>query len=476
MASRGGAGVGVVVTISILSIVSLGLFVSTIVFYGNLNKARDLNESSEQTLKTYIRDQERQDPQISLLADAASKEHESVVGYLHNSLDRAMKTIEGSDRGTFDNMMSRLDSVKLPGIARATGWSGDDANAPALSKLAEGTPMKSLLISANQFISQLEDEKQAALDAKTVAQADLANELSRSQARDKAHKATLAAVNDELAQYRSEVDAYRAGMQQHETDMDSRVSRISQDFSSKESQYLDRITALEEDNSRLRNQLDVLRGERKKDLFQGQAEESLVDGHVIAIDAAEGTAMIDLGRSNKIRVGLTFAVYSEPSAIHADANGNYPRGKASLEVIRVDDKTAICRVIGERAGNPVVRGDVIANAVYDPNKTYKFLLVGNFDTNRDGIATESERAGIAAMIKGWGGNVTDDLTGDVDFLVMGQRPTLPPEPPIDAPIAIVEQFVRAQQIIARYDKLFEQAGATSIPVLNENRLRTLVGQ
>lgn len=476
MASRGGAGVGVIVTMTILGIVSLGLFISTIVFYGNYNKVKTQNDSAQQTLKSYIRDQERQDPQITLLADAARKDSKSLVGYLHDSLSKAMRTIEGSDRGTFDDLMQRLQSVKLPSIARATGWDGNDADAPPLSELVTGSPMKGLLTSSNQFIDQLEDQKQAALKAKTVAQEDLANELAKSKAREEAHKATLAAINEELARYRNEVEAYRQGVQQHETDMDSRVARIQQDFASKESQYLDRINALEEESSRLRNQLDVLRGERKNDLFQGQPEESLVDGHVIAIDAADGTAMIDLGKGDKIRVGLTFAVYAEPSAIRADENGDYPRGKATLEIIRIDDDTSICRVIGERSGNPVVRGDVIANAVYDPNKTYKFLLVGNFDANRDGVATEAEQAGIAAMVQGWGGTVTDDLTGDVDFLVMGQRPTLPPEPPIDAPIAIVEQFVQAQQIISRYDKLFDQASSTSIPVLNENRLRTLIGQ
>jgi hypothetical protein len=219
----------------------------------------------------------------------------------------------------------------------------------------------------------------------------------------------------------------------------------------------------------------VLRGERKKDLFQGQPEESLVDGRVVAADPAEGTATIDLGRNAKIRVGMTFSVYEEPSAIRPDESGQYPAGKAALEVIRIDDNSAICRVLRERSGNPVVRGDVIANAVYDPSKQYKFLVVGNFDANRDGIATEDERRGIVAMIKDWGGLVTEELTGDVDFLVMGQRPALPPEPPINAPIPVVEQYVQAQNVIERYNRLFQQAGSTSIPVLNENRLRTLIG-
>ena len=475
MAGRGGAGVGVVVTISILSILSLGLFVSTIVFYGNLNKVTGERDLAQQGLSEYINAQQRNDPRIAQIAETARQNRETVVGYLNDNLGRAISTISSrADRGTLETTLERLDTVRLPGIAKATGWSGQ-GEPPSLKDLVARDSFDDLLAKANTHIATLEDRIDSAMQAKTVAEADLQNEQERSRARDAAHRATLAAINDELARYRAEVEAYRTGTDQHRNDMDVRVMEIRLDSESRETNLLDRLTALENEKLDLLDQIERLRGDRKADLFEGRPEESLVDGHVVAADPAEGTATIDLGNADKIRVGMSFAVYEEPSAIRPDADGNYPRGKASLEVIRIDDTSAICRIISERSGNPVVRGDIIANAVYDPNKTYKFLIIGNFDTNRDGIATDAERLGITAMIADWGGQFTEELTGDVDFLVMGQRPNLPPEPPIQAPIAIVEQFVQAQQVIARYDELFEQATATSMPVLNENRLRTLIG-
>ncbi len=474
MAGRGGAGIGVVVTISILSILCLGLFISTIIFYGNLNKARGELALAQQGLSEYINTQERQDPRISTIADRARSERKTVVGYLYDSLARSIATINGSTRGTFDDAMDRLDNNRLAGIAEATGWAGQ-GEPPTVKSLVQGSSFDQLLGQTNTYIESLKGQIASAKKAQETAQQDLTNLQERMRERDAAHARTLAAVNEELGRYRAEVEAYRSGTEQHEQDMNTRVARIQQDASARETQLLDRITSLEEENQRQQNQLEVLRGERKKDLFQGRPEESLVDGQVVATDLAEGTATINLGRSAKIRVGMTFAVYEEPSAIRPNDAGEYPRGKAALEVIRIDNTSAVCRVLDERAGNPVVRGDVIANAVYDPSKTYKFLVAGNFDANRDGVATEDERRGIVAMIRDWGGEVTDELTGDVDFLVMGQRPVLPPEPPITAPIPVVEQFVQAQQVIDRYDRLFQQAGATSIPVLNENRLRTLIG-
>ena len=58
-------------------------------------------------------------------------------------------------------------------------------------------------------------------------------------------------------------------------------------------------------------------------------------------------------------------------------------------MINVGDTASTCRVTSEVKGNPVVKGDVIANAIYDPNKQYKFVAFGNFDTNRDGLVTNT---------------------------------------------------------------------------------------
>ena len=475
MAGRGGTSVGIMVTITILGLLSLGLFVSTIVFYGNLNKAEGELAAAQQGLSEYINAQERQDPRISTIADTARRDNKTVVGYLNDSQQQAVSTITNrADRGTYNDAMERLDGVRLDAIARATGWSGQ-GEAPSLAQLVNGKSFEELLRQLNGSWEIQESRIVSAETAKEVAENDLRNEQDRSQARDAQHRTTLAAINDELARYRTEVEQYRTGIDQHRTDIDTRLAGIQSGAASREDELLDRIAALEEETLDQRDQIERLRGDRKADLLEGRPEESLVDGRVVAIDPAERTATIDLGSKDNIRVGLTFAVYEESSAIRLNDAGEYPRGKAALEVIRVDGRSAICRVTSERAGNPVVKGDVLANAVYDPKKVYKFMVVGNFDVNRDGIATEAERVSIAALIAEWGGVVTDELSGDVDFLVMGARPTLPPPPPLDAPIPVVEQYVQAQQVIARYDELFQQAAATSLPVLNQNRLRTLLG-
>jgi hypothetical protein len=124
----------------------------------------------------------------------------------------------------------------------------------------------------------------------------------------------------------------------------------------------------------------------------------------------------------------------------------------------------------------VVRGVVIANAIYDPNKVYTFLVFGNFDPNGVGMATPAGTEDLKALIVSWGGKVTDELAGSVDFLVLGQRPQLPPKPGPDSPEAVVKEYFRLSALNEQYKILQDQAVATSVPILNENRLYTLIGR
>jgi len=72
--------------------------------------------------------------------------------------------------------------------------------------------------------------------------------------------------------------------------------------------------------------------------------------------------------------------------------------------------------------------------------------------------------------------VDDELGGDTDFLVLGQRPILPPRPDASAPLEVVQEFIRRQKDLERYDDLYKKARDTSVPILNENRLYTLIGK
>jgi hypothetical protein len=81
-----------------------------------------------------------------------------------------------------------------------------------------------------------------------------------------------------------------------------------------------------------------------------------------------------------------------------------------------------------------------------------------------------------AIIERWGGEVIEEITGDLDFLVLGRKPNEPLQPAPNAPRAVYDEYLRQQNRVERYEQLFDEATASSIPVLNENRLRTLIGE
>src|SRR5690606_35483335 len=146
-------------------------------------------------------------------------------------------------------------------------------------------------------------------------------------------------------------------------------------------------------------------------------EEALVDGQINQVNAIDNEVMLSIGRTKKAILGMTFAVYDNATDIRENPEtGEYPAGKAVVEIVRVEETFSRARVISSSQGNPIVRGDVIANAVYDPTKTYKFVVDGLFDTDGDGVASRFERETLEALIERWGGILVSRISGDVDFV------------------------------------------------------------
>jgi hypothetical protein len=320
----------------------------------------------------------------------------------------------------------------------------------------------------NTKLEQADKDRQAALN-------NQANEAARTKQLQEGHQKTLAAMNAEIERYKAEVDRYRDEVNEAKNFMSSEVERHRDTGASTELALNQKIRALENETLQLKDQLAKLRGQKSNEILRGRPEETLVDANIISIDPGANTVTLDRGRRDKIVLGMQFAVYNNSSSIRPGPDGEYPAGKAAVEIINIGDASSTARVISETRGNPIVRGDVVANAIYDPNKVYTFLVYGNFDANGDGIATQHEAEDIKAVISAWGGNTTNELSGDVDFLVLGQRPQLPPRPVVDSPLPVVLEYQRIDQMANRYDELFQQATSTSIPVLNENRLYTLIG-
>ena len=450
MAARTTTSVGVMVSMAILALLSLGFFVTTVIFLAQVQRLDRELETANANLSAAIPADRQSERWDELRRDFPGRE--GVV----MALDAEMADIA---REVLNQRGARLEDFQQMGASLF----GEDHGSwrQAIERMQES-------------MAQLERDLATAETGRADALAALTDQQDQLARVREEHSATIAKLTAELDEYQAGVNQYRADVEDAQSDFRARAAEIRADADLA-------VSGLESTNRDLENRVLVLETQVQRNRgadtnrLRPYNEEALVDGTVVDVNPATGTIYLSRGRGDKVPLGITFQVYSVGTAIVPDENGQYPRGKATIEVVGVDPRSSRARVIRGSRGNPIVKGDLIANPVYDPNKSYSFVVFGSFDVNNDGISTPQEAEEIKALIAEWGGTLTQDIAGDTDFVVLGDKPILPPEPKFDDPPAIISRYQALARAQHKYEELFERAGDTSIPVLNQNRLFTLTG-
>jgi hypothetical protein len=454
MAGKTSSSVGVGVAVTLLSVTTLGLFVTTAIYFGKYNSQKEEFNKLKNETDQFIKTNERQDGEVQALTADARKAGKSLVSYMRSRVGGVMKATTGVENTKFDDFDSQV--TKLLG--------------------GEGGTLIGAISSRDSQIASLKDEANAADTARRAAIEDLERTRTQVESTQKDLIAENEKLKTQIAGYEAELKNFNAGLGDAQNKMTEGIRALEADAAARVKILDAKITSLERENLVIVEQLAKLRGQQSSEILKSKGEEALVDGEVVGVSPDGREVIISVGADKKVPLGITFAVFGDASQIAVDdRTGEYRRGKATLEVINVGSSTATCRVNSATKGSPVIKGDVIANAVYDPNKTYKFVVYGNFDGNGDGVATPIERADIIAMVEGWGGKVINELAGDVDFLVLGERPILPPRPSDGSPFEVLQNYVKLEAEVAKYDEFYKSAQSTSVPILNQNRFMTLIG-
>lgn len=143
-------------------------------------------------------------------------------------------------------------------------------------------------------------------------------------------------------------------------------------------------------------------------------------GKVLDSLPANALVYVDLGRRDNVALGMTFSVYSADERVSESG-----RGKASIEVVNVGDRTSECRVVSPPSpDDPILKGDGVGNLVLSRirAKKQRFCVVGEFDVDFDGIADIRGRAKVKSLIERWGGMVVDEVDPRTDYVVIGIKP------------------------------------------------------
>ena len=131
-----------------------------------------------------------------------------------------------------------------------------------------------------------------------------------------------------------------------------------------------------------------------------------------------------------------------------------------------------------RNRNPIIPGDIVANLIWDRDKTNVFVVAGEFDLNSDGNIDYAAADKIKTLIKKWGGRVDDTISIDTDFLILGKAPKVRRKPTFEEmeiyPTAM-EKHEASLKRLAHYRETLKRAKDLNIPIFNTNRFLYLIG-
>lgn len=280
----------------------------------------------------------------------------------------------------------------------------------------------------NKKLQQNEEEKASAIAAKDEQLAELTSSLD--------------GTNQQLQQARREA-------QTRERDLEFQIARLSKQIEDQQKQIRSLNPSPFEPGAILRKP----------------------DGKVLRAIPGSDIVYINLGAADKIKRGFGFEVFSATREVARSL-----RGKASIEVISVNESTAECRVTRSTAGQPIIEGDSIVNIAFERNRKPKFVIRGDFDLDYDGNVDLNGTEAIATIIRQWGGQVAAELDETTDYVVIGLSPQVGAA--LDAEgLSEVERDAALRREAARtqFAELVARASTMFIPVITQNQFLYLTG-
>jgi hypothetical protein len=281
---------------------------------------------------------------------------------------------------------------------------------------------------------------------------------------------------DAVAQLNASFDANKAT-----------IAQMTQTQTDEEKKSSDQITQAAADlaaskaqDSKDQQSIEALRGRlagRRPDVSNAAIRQP--DGKIVRVPN-DSVCYINLGQGDQVTAGLTFEVYDKSTGVpgipeNVTGDEQLPVGKASIEITHVGVTSSECRIVKIQPGAIISEGDPIANLVYDPHVKYKFFVFGNFDLAENGRPNPNDAAFIKQLVTQWGGQLTDQVNVDTDFVVLGSEPTIPNFSKDDLTPENQAKLDAANKAAEAYQEVRQEAKDLHIPILNQNRFLYYVG-
>jgi hypothetical protein len=286
----------------------------------------------------------------------------------------------------------------------------------------------------------------------------------------------------ELNQFQQEIDSIRNRFEEMQSEMAESTDEQLQAFQARVEAEQDKLRQkqldlqqtegkLSESDTLLQDALTKLKAIKPDPEKEVQAYQP--DAQIMRVDLKNGIVYLDAGINDRVYRGLTFAIYDRNRPIPEDGEG-----KAEIEIFQVADRVSAARIVKSDKTDPIVKDDIVANLIWDRDGTNLFVVAGAFDYNNDGRVEPDGDKRIIELIERWGGQITNEITVDVDFLIIGEQPEPLPRPTqvdLDTDPMIQQRYEVSLNQARTYKEMLEKAVKLGIPVFNQKRFLYLIG-
>jgi hypothetical protein len=197
------------------------------------------------------------------------------------------------------------------------------------------------------------------------------------------------------------------------------------------------------------------------------------DGKIILVDNSANVVHLNIGRDDRVYPGLTFTVYDKNMPIPKDG-----KGKAEIKVFSVDKNISTALITKSEIKRPIILDDIVANLIWDSDKTNVFSIEGEFDLNGDGKIENDAADKLKTLIEKWGGKVANEISIETDYLILGKQPSVlirPSATELEMDPMATERYEASRQKRVHYQDIQNQAQALLIPVFNYERFLFFIG-
>ena len=218
MAGPTRASLGVGITITLLSVLTLGFFVAFVIFFGRANNAGKVKDDTDRQIADIVLPAEKNAEAVRVLMAESKASGKSLVGYLSESYGATMERVTGSKRETPKSFGDKLKAADVP---EGTNLMGVVAT------------LKGELANSQNQLAEANRARDAALQDQKAA-ADRTEQIRKQQ--DESYKA----LSDDVGRTKTDADGYRAGFETAKSEYEKRIETIQNDST-------DRVTKLKDE-------------------------------------------------------------------------------------------------------------------------------------------------------------------------------------------------------------------------------------